>query len=239
MFSYKDNKQNIINILTIIMLILFALILYQLYHNMKQGKKNNEYFEPNSQCVDINMQTDIDKKTTCNNTENCYYVNNSCYDKKTFKPFTPIEGRFTCNITPTHTDDTYILQCPNLDKSTYLFNNISFDNCTSDNCNLITLNELNLDSKDNVTQYINGNLPKPLIIKKENLPTGIEKSSKKLIFTDINGSSAQIPYSFIPSVKDINISGGNINKLSPDYNLINNIQNMTSNIQKNITLLTK
>jgi hypothetical protein len=61
--------------------------------------------------------------------------------------------------------------------------------------------------------------------------------SGKLYFADIyDNTNVEVPVNIVPSFNDISSSSYRL--LSPDYNLLTNINNMNSTIMQNLNLLT-
>ena len=216
-----------------------------------------------SDCNSIGLQPSSSTNTIqsqCNNSKNCYYVNGSCYDQSRFTPVPPngLTNNFSCQIGGAPKGNGYLLQCPNTDKSNYLFNNISqtSDCIQSDStCNLITMSNPNLqtptinnNSNPNPTvspklatvQYINGSFPQPLFLSNstvQGLTDNFNNLSGNLFFTDINDNKMQVPYNIVPAIN--NIPSGKSTLLSTDSNLLSQIQNMNNSIRQNLNLITQ
>ncbi len=199
-------------------------------------------------CNDISLQINLPRsviKNQCNSNEKCYYVNNACYDKMQITPL-PANGallnNFACNISETPSRNGYLLQCPNVDRGTYIFDNISYNrDClkSDSSCNLIKTINPNASDKEAIVQYVNGNLPQPLFISRENannMTNNFKNTNGKLYFGDIYGNTnVEIPFNIVPSINDI--SSTNYKLLNPDSNLLSNIQNMNETIRQNLELL--
>jgi len=84
-------------------------------------------------------------------------------------------------------------------------------------------------------------LPRPLYISKEDvgeITNNFNDMSGKLYFSDIyDNTNVEVPVNIVPSINDI--SSNSYKLLSPDYNLLTNINNMNSTIMQNLNLLTK
>jgi len=216
-------------------------------------------------CNSIALQPSLGANTIqsqCNSSQNCYYVNGSCYDQSRFTPLPTnvINNNFTCQIGATPRGDGYLLQCPNTDKSNYLFNNISATNdCiqSDSTCNLITMSNPNLQTptrnnnsnpnpnsmlspKLATVQYINGSFPQPLFLSNtavQGLTDNFNNMTGNLFFSDINNNTMQVPYNIVPSIN--NIPSGTTSLISPNTNLISQIQNLNDNVMQNLNLITQ
>ena len=214
-----------------------------------------------SDCNSIGLQPSLGSNTIqsqCNSSKNCYYVNGSCYDESRFTPLPTnvINNNFTCQIGATPKGDGYLLQCPNTDKSNYLFNNISATNdCiqSDSTCNLITMSNPNLQTptrnnnsnpnpplspKLATVQYINGSFPQPLFLSNtavEGLTDNFNNMSGNLFFSDINNNTMQVPYNIVPSIN--NIPSGKTKLIAPNTDLISQIQNLNASVMQNLNLI--
>lgn len=259
-----STKKKIIIILLIILAILFIITFYSLYNFGKKTDKfentlNSTTTNTNTtiplDCNSIGLQFNLDTNTIqnqCNSVDRCYYVNGSCYDKLQFAPVSSnsVNNNFTCQIQTTPKGNGYLLQCPNIDKSIYLFTNISENNdCvqTDTTCNLIAMSnpnlltqETNLLPKLATLEYINGSLPKPLFLSNvsvQKLTNNFDNLSGNLFFTDIYDNTMKVPYNVVPAINAVQLENPKL--LYPNTNLISQIQNLNSSVMQNLNLLSK
>jgi hypothetical protein len=196
----------------------------------------------NINCVNLNNEK-------CNKISNCYYIKNSCIDKKNFFSLKDIESNnIKCSITRNEsTPDLFNLYCVNTNKiKDILIKGLIIDNSCLNNsennsenkkylyekkCNILLsnniLNNNEFNIKNNIITFdINGNLT---IIPRLNITqvNKIKENNNIINLIDIYNNKLEIKvniYLEISKVKRDNFfKNKNINLISKTYKNINEI----------------